>query len=172
MAHIIEGGLSGKGKRVGIVVSRFNESITKMLLDGALNFLRRAGVLESDLEVVWVPGSFEIPLALKALAVRKDFDALIAIGCIIRGETSNYEHISQAVTDGVSRVGLDHGVPIGFAVLTVESFEQAASRSGGKFGNKGREAAESALETANVVSQCANERKRESVRFKSSIKSI
>ncbi len=153
MAHIQEGELTGSGKRIGIVVSRFNEIVTKELLHGALNHLRRSGVRESDLEVVWVPGSFEIPLALKALAETKKIDALIVLGCIIRGETSNYEHIARATTDAIQRVMLDYRLPVGFGLLTVESFEQAIERCGGKIGNRGREAAQSALEMASLMNQ-------------------
>ncbi len=153
MAHVKEGGLIGSGKRFGIIVSRFNEQITKPLLEGALNFLRRTGVSESDIEVVWVPGAFEIPLALKTLADSNQFHAFVALGCIVRGETSNYEHIAQSTTDQIARVSIDYRIPVGFGVLTVDSFEQAVNRAGGKFGNKGREAAESALEMANLISQ-------------------
>ena len=151
MAHVREGNLVGTGRRFGIVVSRFNEVITKELLEGALNHLRRSGVDESALEVVWVPGAFEIPIALQELALQKRFDALIALGCIIRGETSNYEHISQLATEGIARVMFEQQIPIGFGLLTVESHNQAIQRAGGKMGHKGREAAEAALEMANLI---------------------
>lgn len=157
MAIIKEGDLIGAGRRFGIVVSRFNEIITKELLEGALNHLRRSGVRETDLEVAWVPGSFEIPIALKEFAESRRFDGLIALGCIIRGETSNYQHIAQSTTDGIAQVMLSFQMPVGFGLLTVDSLEQAMARSGGKVGNKGREAAESALEMASLISKMRKE---------------
>ena len=153
MAQVREGELSGKGKRFGIVVSRFNEHVTKQLLEGALNFLRRAGVSESDIHVNWVPGAFEIPVALKVCIDSNRPDGLIALGCVIRGETSNYEHIAQSVTDQIAGLTVTYNIPIGFGVLTVESLDQALQRSGGKYGNKGREAAESVIEMANLISK-------------------
>lgn len=153
MAHIKEGELTVSGKRFGIVVSRFNEAVTKALLEGALNQLRRSGVRETDIEVAWVPGSFELPLALKAFAHERKFHGLIALGCILRGETTNYEHIAQATTDGISRVMFDYQLPVGFGLLTVETFDQALQRSGGKMGNKGREAAQSVIEMASLMDQ-------------------
>lgn len=153
MARVREGELSGKGKRFSIVVSRFNELVTKQLLEGALNYLRRAGVLESDIEVTWVPGAFEIPIAVKVCIMSSEPNAIVALGCIIRGETSNYEHISQAVTNQISQLAVENQVPIGFGILTVDSLDQAITRSGGKFGNKGTEAAESALEMINLLSK-------------------
>lgn len=159
MAVVYEGELMGKAKRIGIVVSRFNEAVTKALLEGALNHLRRSGVSETDIEVAWVPGAFEIPSGLNELVSlgsqgeRGKFDALLALGCIIRGETTHYEHIAQATTDGIAQVMLTHRVPVGFGLLTVETFDQAMARSGGKSGNKGRDAAQAALEMANLLSQ-------------------
>ena len=157
MARVHEGELTAKGKRFGVVVSRFNEAITKELLDGTLNHLRRSGVSEAAIQVAWVPGAFEIPLALKQISESKP-DGLIALGCIIRGETSNYAHIAQSVTDGIQRVMLDCRIPVGFGLLTVENFDQAIARSGGKVGNKGREAAQSAIEMANVLAQIPAEK--------------
>ena len=153
MARVTEGELIGGGRRFGIIVSRFNETITKALLDGALNFLRRAGVREADIEVAWVPGSFEIPVAAKQMAVSKKFHALVVLGCVIRGETSNYVHIAQSATDAVMNVMMESLMPVGFGLLTVDSYEQALERAGGKFGNRGREAAESALEMVNLMSK-------------------
>lgn len=170
MATVREGDLIGKGKRFGIVVSRFNEFVTKQLLDGALNQLRRSGIQDVDIEVLWVPGAFEIPLALQSLAKRGrcgdsthrktlspfgivSFHALIALGCIIRGETSNYKHIAQSTTDAISRVMMDYQIPVGFGLLTVTNFDQATARSGGKHGNKGREAALSAIEMVNLLNE-------------------
>ncbi len=169
MSTVREGNLIGKGKRFGIAVSRFNETVTKQLLDGALNQLRRSGVSDVEIEVLWVPGAFEIPLALQALAKRGrggerthkkelspfgivSFHALLALGCIVRGETSNYKHIAQSTTDAIVRVMMDYQIPVGFGLLTVNNYEQAVARAGGKMGNKGREAATSALEMANLIS--------------------
>ena len=121
------------------------------MLEGTLNELRRAQVSENDLHVVWVPGAFEIPVASDALARSKKVDALVAIGCIIRGETSHYEHIAQSTIDALERVALEHRIPVGLAVITVENLAQAMDRSGGKHGNKGRDAAKSALEMIHVL---------------------
>ncbi|PIQ85664.1 MAG: 6,7-dimethyl-8-ribityllumazine synthase [Candidatus Omnitrophica bacterium CG11_big_fil_rev_8_21_14_0_20_45_26] len=146
-----EGSLIGTGKRFGIVVSRFNEHVTKALLDGTLNHLRRSGVRETDIEAAWVPGTFEIPLTLQTMARQKQFDGLVVLGCLIRGETSNYAHIAQSTTDSIMQVMLTCEVPIGFGLLTVDTLEQALNRSGGKFGNKGREAAEAVIEMVNLI---------------------
>ncbi|MBI4372525.1 MAG: 6,7-dimethyl-8-ribityllumazine synthase [Candidatus Omnitrophica bacterium] len=151
MARIIEGSYSAKGLRFGLVVSRFNEFVTKSMLEGALNELRRSGASDADLHVVWVPGAYEIPFACQSLSESKPLDALVAIGCIIRGETTHYEHLAQAVCEGIQKVALEQRIPIGFGVITVENMAQAMERSGGKQGNKGREAARSALEMVHVV---------------------
>ncbi|OGW86630.1 MAG: 6,7-dimethyl-8-ribityllumazine synthase [Omnitrophica bacterium RIFCSPHIGHO2_02_FULL_46_11] len=151
MAKVIEGTYEGKGLKFGIVVSRFNEFVTKSMLEGALNELRRSGVLESAMTVSWVPGAYEIPVACQTMAETKTFDALITLGCIIRGETTHYEHIAQSVCNGIQKVALDHCLPVGLGVLTVEDMEQAMDRAGGKQGNKGRDAARSALEMVHVI---------------------
>ena len=163
MAEVIEGIHSGHGLKVGVVVSRFNEFVTKSMLEGALNELRRAGVSDADIHVVWVPGAFEIPFACQNLYESKSPDALIALGCIIRGETSHYEHLAQSVFDGVQKVALDKNVPIGFGVITVENLSQAVDRSGGKQGNKGRDSARSALELVGVLRKLDNHSERERV---------
>ena len=152
-AKTLEGKLSAEGLSFGIVASRFNEVITKQLLDGALDALRRHGADEARITVAWVPGSFEIPVAVKALAATGRCDALIALGCVIRGATTHYDHIASAVTGGLSRLTLDTGLPIAFGVLTVESIEQAIERAGSKAGNKGAEAALVAVEMANLLKQ-------------------
>lgn len=152
-AKSLEGKLTAEGLSFGIVVSRFNEVITKQLLDGALDALRRHGADEARITVAWVPGSFEIPVAVKALAATGRCDALIALGCVIRGATTHYDHIASAVTAGLSRLTLDTGLPIAFGVLTVESIEQAIERAGSKAGNKGAEAALVAVEMANLLKQ-------------------
>lgn len=151
MAEIIEGHLSGTGLKIGIVVSRFNEYITKALLDGAMNELRRLGVSDVNIQVVWLPGAYEIPFGCQTLCESKKLDAVITLGCVIRGETSHYEHIAQSVADGVIKIALEQKMPIGFGVLTVENMAQAIDRSGGKHGNKGRDAARSAIEMAQIT---------------------
>jgi 6,7-dimethyl-8-ribityllumazine synthase len=153
MAEVIEGHYSGKNLRLGIVVSRFNEYVTKSLLEGALNELRRSGVSDSAIQVVWVPGAYEIPLAIQTLYKSEKLDAILALGCIIRGETSHYEHLAQTVGDGIQKMALEHQIPVGFGVITAENSAQAIDRAGGKHGNKGREAARSALEMVHVLKQ-------------------
>lgn len=153
MAHVIEGNYSGKSLRFGIVVSRFNEFVTKALLEGALNELRRSGTSDSDIKVIWVSGAYEIPLACQTLCESQKPDAILALGCIIRGETTHYEHMAQSVSDGIQKMALEHRIPIGFGVITAENTAQAIDRSGGKYGNKGRDAARSALEMVQVLKQ-------------------
>ena len=157
MAEIIEGRHSGTGLKVGIVVSRFNEWVTKPMLDGALNELRRLDVSDADIKVVWVPGAYEIPFACQTLFESSKIDALVTIGCIIRGETSHYEHIAQSMSDGIMKVVLDKKLPVGFGVITVENMAQAVDRAGGKHGNKGRDAAKSAVEMAQVSAALKNQ---------------
>lgn len=166
MANVIEATYSVKNFRIGIVVSRFNELITKALLEGALNELRRFGISDVNIAVVWVPGAHEIPLSLQTLAQTKKLHALIAIGCIVRGETSHYEHLAQSVADSIQKVALGQNIPIGFGLITVENMAQAIDRSGGKHGNKGRDAARSAVEMADIINQLKNSKEKEA-RFKS-----
>jgi 6,7-dimethyl-8-ribityllumazine synthase len=149
--QIIEGTLKAAGLRIGIVVSRWNEFITKALLDGALDALRRQGADTSTIIVASVPGSFEIPAAVQAMAQSNKCDAIIALGCIIRGATTHYDHIANAVTSGIASVTLTTGVPVSFGVITTESIEQAIERAGSKAGNKGAEAALVAVEMANLL---------------------
>ena len=152
MTHqILEGHLSAKDLKFGIVVSRFNDFITKALLDGAIDAIKRHGGEEANLTVAWVPGAFEIPLALKAMADSGKYDGLVALGCVIRGATSHYDHIASAVTSGVGGASLESGIPIAFGVITVENIEQAIERAGSKAGNKGAEAAMVATEMANLL---------------------
>ena len=148
---VVEGTLTADGMSFGIVISRWNEFITKALLEGALDSLRRHGADEARITVAYVPGSFEIPMALQAMAQSGRYDALIALGCVIRGATTHYDHIASAVTSGISSAALASGVPISFGVLTTESIEQAIERSGSKAGNKGAEAAMVAVEMANLL---------------------
>ncbi|MCS6777407.1 MAG: 6,7-dimethyl-8-ribityllumazine synthase [Chloroherpetonaceae bacterium] len=147
----LEGHLSASGLKMGIVVSRWNDFITRALLDGALDALRRHGADDSAITVAWVPGSFEIPIALQTMARTGTYDALIALGCVIRGATDHYDHVASSVTGGVSRVALDHNIPVGFGVLTVDTIEQGIERAGSKAGNKGAEAALAAVEMAHLL---------------------
>jgi len=153
MAKIIQGDLSGKGLRVGIIAARFNDFITGRLLEGALDGLLRHGVVENDIEVVKVPGSYEIPLAAKIMAQSKKYHALICLGAVIRGATPHFEYVSAEVSKGVATVSMDVGVPVIFGVLTTDTIEQAIERAGTKSGNKGWDAAISAIEMANVMKQ-------------------
>jgi 6,7-dimethyl-8-ribityllumazine synthase len=147
----IRGELSAAGLRFGIVVSRFNSFITERLLRGVLDALERAGAGAKQMDVVRVPGSFEIPLAAKQLASSGKYDAVIAIGCILRGETSHFEYISSEVARGVQLAQMDTGVPVIFCVLTCDTLEQAIDRAGLKSGNKGFEAGIAALEMATLM---------------------
>lgn len=151
MPRMIEGQLIGGGKRFGIVVSRFNSFITERLLEGALDGLRRHGAEEDHITVVRVPGSFEIPLALKKMAVTKQYDALIALSAIIRGATPHFDFVAAEASKGVAMVSLETGVPIAFGILTANTIEQAVERAGTKSGNRGFDAALTAIEMANVV---------------------
>ena len=146
-----EGMLLGKGLRFGLVVSRFNEFITKKLLEGAQDGLLRHGVSEADIEIAWVPGSFEIPLVAKKLAQSKRYDGVICLGAVIRGGTPHFEYIAAEVSKGVAKVGLETGLPVIYGVITADTLEQAIERAGTKGGNRGFEAAEHAIEMANLV---------------------
>ena len=146
-----EGTHDGKGMRVGIVCSRFNEFIFNALLDGAKRGLVASGVSEQAIDVAWVPGAFEIPIATKAMATSGRYDTLVTLGAVIRGETAHFEYVAGPVADSIAQIQLETGMPIGFAVLTVENVEQAVERSGPGAGNKGEEAAIGAIEMANVL---------------------
>lgn len=146
----IAGRLDARGKRFGIVVSRFNSFITERLLGGALDALRRTGARERDIEVARVPGAFEIPAAARALAATRRFHAVICIGCILRGETSHYEHLANEVTRGIGQSAQETGVPHAYGLLTCDTLEQAIDRAGLKSGNKGFEAGLSAVEMASL----------------------
>jgi 6,7-dimethyl-8-ribityllumazine synthase len=147
----IDGGLSAAGLRFAIVVSRFNSFITERLLQGALDALQRAGATDTDVDVVHVPGSFELPLAAKKLAAVGRHNALIAIGCILRGETAHYDYVCSETARGLQLAQMDSGVPIMFCVLTCDTLEQAIDRAGLKSGNKGFEAGLSAVEMAQLM---------------------
>ncbi len=146
-----EGVLLGKGLKFGLVVSRFNEFITKKLLEGAQDALLRHGVNQEDIEIAWVPGSFEIPLIAKKLAQTKRYDAVICLSAVIRGGTPHFEYIAAEVSKGIAKVGLDAGLPVIYGVITADTLEQAIERAGTKMGNKGFDAAVTAIEMANLV---------------------
>lgn len=150
MAEILEGTFSAKGLRFGIVVSRFNNFFSNKLLEGARDCLRRHGAAGADITVAWVPGAFEIPMASKRMASSEKYDAVIAIGAVIRGNTPHFEYIASEVAKGLAATSLDSKVPISFGVLTTDTIEQAVERSGAKAGNKGFDAALAAIEMANL----------------------
>ncbi|MCL6611719.1 MAG: 6,7-dimethyl-8-ribityllumazine synthase [Peptococcaceae bacterium] len=151
MAKVFEGHLVGQGLRFGLVVGRFNEFITNKLLTGALDALKRHGVEEQDVEIAWVPGAFEIPLAARRMAALQRYDAVICLGAVIRGATPHFEYVAAEVAKGVAKVGLDSGVPAIFGVVTADTIEQAIERAGTKAGNKGWDAAVTAIEMANLI---------------------
>jgi len=153
MPHIIQGDLSGKGLKFGIVAARFNDFITSRLLEGAIDGLQRHGVAENDIEVLKVPGAYEIPLAAKMLAKSKKYNAIICLGAVIRGATPHFEYVSAEVSKGAAMVSMETGLPVIFGVLTTDTIEQAVERAGTKSGNKGWDAALSAIEMANVMKQ-------------------
>jgi 6,7-dimethyl-8-ribityllumazine synthase len=151
MPKFIEGNLDAKGLTFGIVVSRFNSFICERLLEGALDALIRHGANEADITVARIPGAFEIPLAAKTMAASQKFDAVICLGAVIRGSTPHFDYVASEVSKGVASVSLDSGVPVAFGVLTTDTIEQAVERAGTKAGNKGFEAAVTAIETVNVI---------------------
>lgn len=153
----IQGALQGEGRRVAVVASRFNGRIVDLLLSGAVDCLRRHGVAAGDLAVVRVPGAFEIPLALEELAAAGGWDALVALGVVIRGETPHFDYVCREAARGISRVSRAHRLPVGFGLLTCDTSEQAQERAGGKAGNKGWEAAQAALEMANLAAELREE---------------
>jgi len=146
-----EGMLLGEGLKFGLVLSRFNEFITKKLLEGAQDALLRHGVNKTDIEIAWVPGAFEIPLVAKKLAETKRYHAVICLGAVVRGATPHFEYIAAEVTKGIAKVNLDTGLPVIYGVLTADTLEQAIERAGTKEGNAGFQAAVSAIEMANLV---------------------
>lgn len=151
MSVVYEGHLISKGLKYGIVVGRFNEFITSKLLGGALDALKRHGVEENEIEIAWVPGAFEIPLIAQKLAESAKYDAVITLGAVIRGSTPHFDYVCSEVVKGVSAISLRTGIPTIFGVLTTDSIEQAVERSGTKAGNKGWEAASTAIEMANLT---------------------
>eukprot|EP00890_Picochlorum_soloecismus_P002092 jgi/Picsp_1/2884/NSC_01109-R1_-dimethyl-8-ribityllumazine synthase precursor len=153
------GSLIGTGMKFAIVVGRFNDLVTKLLLQGALDDFERHGVAREDVDVVWVPGSFELPVVAKSLAKSAAYDGVVAIGVVVRGATSHYDAVVAGATSGVLGASTDSGVPVIFGVLTCDTMEQALDRAGGKVGNKGGEAAVTAIETASVLKKLRAEGK-------------
>jgi len=151
MANLIEGKLDATGLKVGLAVSRFNSFIAERLLEGALDALRRNGANDADLTIIRVPGAFELPLTAKKLADSGKFDALICLGAVIRGATPHFDYVSAEVSKGIASVSLDSGVPVAFGVLTTDNIEQAVERAGTKAGNKGFDAAMTAIEMVNLL---------------------
>ncbi len=153
MNQVVQGKLEAKGLRFAIVVSRYNNFISDRLLSGALDALDRHGAASEDITVVWVPGSFELPLAAKRLALSRKYDAVLCVGALLRGDTPHFDHISAAVTKEIGALAVETGVPVIYGVITCETMEQAIERAGLKLGNKGFEAAMAAIEMAQVVKQ-------------------
>ena len=151
MANIIEGYISGKGLKFGIVAARFNEFIVSKLVGGALDTLHRHEAADSDIDVAWVPGAFEIPIAAKKMAESGKYDAVLCLGAVIRGSTTHYDYVCSEVSKGVAQVGLQTGIPTIFGVVTTENIEQAIERAGTKAGNKGADAAMAAMEMASLL---------------------
>ncbi|WP_112179681.1 MULTISPECIES: 6,7-dimethyl-8-ribityllumazine synthase [Paraliobacillus] len=151
MGKTFEGNLVGTDLKIGIVVARFNEFITSKLLGGAEDTLRRHGVSEDNVTIAWVPGAFEIPLVTKQMAASGKYDAVIALGTVIRGSTPHFDYVCSEVTKGVASVSMESNLPVIFGVLTTETIEQAIERAGTKAGNKGADAAVSAIEMANLM---------------------
>jgi len=151
MPTVYEGKISGGGKKFGVIVSRFNDFISDRLLNGALDALARHGTNDEDIDIVKVPGSFEIPLMAKKMAQRQKYDAIICLGAVIRGSTPHFEYVSSEVSKGIASVSLESGVPVIFGVITTDTLEQAIERAGSKSGNKGWSAAVAAMEMAHLV---------------------
>lgn len=151
MANILEGYITGRGLKFGIVVARFNEFITSKLLGGALDTLHRHETADEDVDVAWVPGAFEIPVVAKKMAESGKYDAVICLGAVIRGSTSHYDYVCNEVSKGTAQVGMSTGVPTIFGVVTTENIEQAIERAGTKAGNKGSDSAMAAMEMANLL---------------------
>ena len=153
MSKVIKGMLDAKGKNFGVVISRFNEFTTQKLLDGALDCLKRHGSDDERITTVWVPGSFEIPYAAQRMAKSKKYDALICLGTVIKGATPHFDYIAAEVAKGIARISQETGVPTIFGVITADNLEQAIERAGTKAGNKGWDAALSAIEMAKLFEQ-------------------
>jgi 6,7-dimethyl-8-ribityllumazine synthase len=154
--HSTDEDLSAEGLRFAVVASRYNRSVTDALLEGAVGALREAGAADEDIDVARVPGAFELPLAAQTIVEEGDYDAVVALGCIVRGDTPHFDFVAQGAMNGLMRVSLDSGIPVGFGVLTTENQQQAEERARPDKTNKGREAALTALEMAVLLSEVGN----------------
>ncbi len=148
---VFKGQLDARGLKIAVVVSGFNEAITSKMLEGALDEFLKLGGLEDNIDVYWVPGSFEIPIVLKKLAQSQRYDGVAALGAIVRGETPHFDFVASETTKGIAKVMLDESIPVAFGVITADSMEQAFDRAGGKIGNKGRHAIQALVETIRVI---------------------
>jgi 6,7-dimethyl-8-ribityllumazine synthase len=151
LSKVIEGELTARDLRFGIVMTRFNEFVVEPLLRGALDALKRHGATEKQIEIVRVPGAFDMPIVVRKLAMSRRYEALVALGAVIRGQTPHFDYVAGECASGLARIALESGVPVGFGVLTTDTMEQAVDRAGGKAGNKGADAALAALEMANLL---------------------
>lgn len=149
----IAGQMVVKGKQFGIVISRFNELVSREMLSGAVDTLLRHGVKDSEITAVWVPGAFEVPAVAQKLIWNKKYDAVICLGAVVRGDTPHFDYIAAEVSKGIAQIGLTAGVPVAYGILTVDTLEQALERAGSKAGNKGRQAAETAIEMVSLTEQ-------------------
>ncbi len=155
---VIEGELRAEGKRFALIVSRFNELISKKLLEGAIDCLKRHGTEEDNITIVWTPGSFEIPYIANILAQKKEYDALICLGAVIKGDTPHFNYIANEVSKGIAKISMEKGIPVIFGVLTTDNLEQALERAGAKAGNRGFQAALSAIELVNLTKKVVSSR--------------
>ena len=153
MTKITQGMMDASGKKFGLIASRFNEFITSKLIGGAVDELVRHGAREEEIEVVWVPGAFEIPATARRLAKKKRYDAIVCLGCVMRGDTPHFDYIAAEVSKGIASVGLEAEIPVVFGVLTTDTLEQSIERAGAKGGNKGSEAARAAIELVSLYGQ-------------------
>jgi 6,7-dimethyl-8-ribityllumazine synthase len=153
---VYEGHLQASGLKFAVLVSRFNSFVTERLLDGALDALRRSGAGEEDIEIVRVPGSWEMPVAVQAVLRQKRHHAVLCLGCVIRGETPHFDYVAGEAVKGIGQLSIQYGVPVSFGVLTTNTLEQAIDRAGAKSGNKGADAAMAAIEMANLLAQIQN----------------
>ncbi len=156
MVRTIEGKLTVEKQRFALIISRFNDFITSKLVSGAVDTLVRHGCVEDDITAVYVPGAFELPLAAKRAAQSKEFDAVICLGCVIRGHTPHFEYVANQASRGIAQVALESGIPVTFGLITADTLEQAIERAGSKAGNKGADAAASAIEMVNVLARISD----------------
>lgn len=151
--RVVEGRPDATGLRFGVVASRFNEAVVRLLVDGATGALQRHGALAADLDVAWVPGAFELPLVVGRMAASGRYDAVVAVGAVVRGATPHFDYVAGEASRGCAAIMRETGVPVAFGLLTTDTWEQAVERAGGKLGNKGAEAALAAIETANLLKE-------------------